>query len=350
MLRNTAKSVSNAVSLLLVAVAASLFVEPAAAASWIGGSGFWSSGANWSGGVPGFLGSADVTPTDGSGRTITLDVTTPLLNHAWFDLTGPGAARTTFQMSANTLNTYAGVVVGYNGRATFNQYGGSVLSQATDWDTVVGYQPGANGIYNLSGTGSLSVGRGLYVGTYGTSSGTFNQSGGTVGAQQLVVGSVAGSTGTYALGGGALSVSNEMYVAHFGTATVTQSGGTNTIDSELFVGVATGSSGTYNLSSGDLFSQGDQTIGYGGTGDFNQTGGTNYLGANLVIGHDASGVGTYTLTGGTLTNEGNLTVGNFGNGTLEISNGTTVSGILSEVGYQAMSQGLVRVNGVWLHL
>ena len=66
--------------------------------------------------------------------------------------------------------------------------------------SIIGYNAGSSGTYNLSGSGSLSAGHDLYIGYGSSSTGTFNQSGGTDSvAQGFALGVNAGSTGTYNL-------------------------------------------------------------------------------------------------------------------------------------------------------
>lgn len=56
----------------------------------------------------------------------------------------------------------------------------------------------------------------------------------------------------------------------------------NTITNNLYLGANTGSSGTYNLGGGAL-SASYELIGSSGTGEFNQSGGTNTVANTLTI-------------------------------------------------------------------
>jgi autotransporter-associated beta strand protein len=87
------------------------------------------------------------------------------------------------------------------------------------------------------------------------------------------------------------------------TDTVTQTGGTNTINNQLFIAQGSTAHGTYNLSNGEVDIQSWSVIGRnGGQGVFNMTGGTiNKFnnGGNFIIG-SASGDNSLAGTVGTL--------------------------------------------------
>src|SRR5208337_927601 len=91
-----------------------------------------------------------------------------------------------------------------------------------------------------------------------------------------------------------------------------QTGGSNTVGNNLFVSTQ-GGTGSYTLSdsgSGSLLSvAGNEYIGYSGTGTFTQTGGSNTVGSNLFVGTQG-GTGSYSLSGGTHTVSGDLYLGN----------------------------------------
>ncbi len=97
--------------------------------------------------------------------------------------------------------------VGHSGNGTFNQSGGN---HAVSSALFVGYAPGSNGAYALSGSGQLGTMFDENVGWYGT--GVFNQTGGTntVGIPategDLILARQLGSTGTYILNGGLLQL------------------------------------------------------------------------------------------------------------------------------------------------
>lgn len=224
-------------------------------------------------------------------------------------------------------------LVGYFGTGTFTQTGGTNTINAGNGGALyIGNWGGSTGVYNLSGTGSLSVGGNEYVGNLGA--GTFTQSGGsnTV-ALGLYVGFSSGSTGTYNLNSGTLSTGSLFSVGESGTGIFNQTGGSNTISSNsaLFIGDQVGSSGTYNLSGGALStSTTDEIVGGNGAGTLNQTGGTNaiYVSAQnlsfeLILGNLGGSTGIYQLSGnGSVVVNGIEVVGNSGAGSFIQSGGS----------------------------
>jgi hypothetical protein len=255
------------------------------------GSGAWSVGSNWSnvsaagadnGGAPAAGDTPHLIPTDGAARTITYDVTAPPQFITYIDLTGPGTNRTTFDMSGNTLTTQA-LAVGYTGRATFNHSAGAVILNNPGLDMAVGEHAGGDGIYNLSGTGALSVAHDLFVGRFASSTGTFNQSGGTNSVtSQLVVGADASSSGVYNLSGGTLSVGNSFVVGSNGTGTLTVQPGGSASTNNLSINSAS----TVNLNGGTL--RFNTVGGSGGVSRINYTAGTIQLTSNRTWGTDAT--------------------------------------------------------------
>jgi hypothetical protein len=180
------------------------------------------------------------------------------------------------------------------------------------------------GAFTLSSSQSLSVTGNEYIGYNGSAS--FTQSGGTnsiLGGNILALGYNAGSSGTYNLSGAAVltCASNGEAVGYQGTGTFNQTGGTNIIGSAansggLIVGGLPGSGNSvYTLSgSGSLSVTGIEAIGVFTTGVFNQTGGTNTIltspsPSQLSLGYDPGGSGTYNLSGGSVSVAGNVNVG-----------------------------------------
>jgi T5SS/PEP-CTERM-associated repeat protein len=253
---------------------------------------------------------------------------------------------------SNTGNEY----VGYNGTGNFNQSGGTNTIAGGN-SLLIGQNTGSMGNYTLSGSGMLSDNGsgtgGEYVGY--DAPGTFTQTGGTntiSGGFSLLVGAFSGSTGMYSLSGaGTLSVGGGEWVGYSSTGTFNQSGGTNTLTSgsSLLVGGFGTSTGTYVLSgTGKLSDNGGEFIGYSSSGTFNQTGGTNTIssGNSLYLAYNSGSTGTYTLGGGTATVTGSVYVGGTGSapggtGTLTVNLGQlNVTGTV-EV-YQA---GMVNFDG-----
>ncbi len=193
-----------------------------------------------------------------------------------------------YLLSGGALNA-TGEYIGFGGVGGVTQSGGS---NTVAYDLYVGSgsgPPTAIGTYSLSGTGTLSsdfeiIGAGT--------AGSFSQSGGVntvsngiyVGGGMDSSGNLLTGTGNYMLTGGTLSTIYE--TVGFGTSlgTFTQSGGTNLAADDLYVGKGVNSLGTpYLLTgtgsfllSGGTLSTTYETIGSSrGIGTFNQSGGSN---------------------------------------------------------------------------
>ncbi|MFH1550048.1 MAG: PEP-CTERM sorting domain-containing protein [Planctomycetota bacterium] len=171
--------------------------------------------------------------------------------------------------------------IGYEGTATFNQYGGTNTVSNVLY---IGDRAGSAGTYNLI-DGDLSVDL-EYAGDDGAAE--FNQAGGIHTVHYMLY----YYSSTYNLSGGTLAAAEES------TYRFNQTGGTHTADIYL-------KARTYNLSAGHL-SAGMEII----NGDFVQTGGTNNAGYLYVT--DRAGA-SYTMSGGTLAiNDSAESYGAFG--------------------------------------
>ena len=185
---------------------------------------------------------------------------------------------------------YGGVL---NGSATVGDAGlGLVVNSGgthnVTGDLILGNQGTGSGNYSLvSDTGSLTVSGSTIVGNSGW--GKFFVSAGTHTTASLVLGQVAGGIGVggiYDLSGtGSVTVSGTTIVGNAGEGTFNQSGGTHTTGS-LTLGTQFGGTGTYNLSGGDLTTSGGAVIGEGGRGIVNQSGG-RYSTGSVVLGRTA---------------------------------------------------------------
>jgi T5SS/PEP-CTERM-associated repeat protein len=224
--------------------------------------------------------------------------------------------------------------VGYAGTGTFTQTGGTNTLPTNYLNSCIylGYNAGATGIYNLSGTGQIVATNNYtwatveYIGYSGT--GVFNQTAGSnlMSISSLYLGYNTTGVGTYNLSGTGQLGDQTTYdgyqgmevVGYSGTGTFNQSGGTNTLinngpaTASLYLGFNSGAKGTYSLSGTGQLTASNEYIGYNSaaTGLFQQTGGTNTVG-NLSIGPG----GTYQLAGGTLQiNGGFINQGTFDGG------------------------------------
>jgi autotransporter-associated beta strand protein len=230
--------------------------------------------------------------------------------------------------------------IGWSGIGTFNQTGGkNGGTNGSGGFFYLGYNSGAMGTYNLSGTGNLLT-AGEDIGYSG--SGSFLQSGGTNSAgdptavysnsPSIYLGYYAGATGSYTLTGGQLLVDNSSsnatseYIGYSGTGSFTQSGGVNSVSSTtstvgLYLAYSASSSGSYSLSGTGQLLATSEYIGTSGTGSVTQTGGTNTVGKSLSLGYQG-GEGIYSLDGGllllsSLSGGPGPAIFDFGGGTLQ---------------------------------
>ena len=215
------------------------------------------------------------------------------------------------------------------GTGSFTQSGGTHTVDASGFgaeDLTLGYLPGSKGTYNLIGgiLGMLTAYTQESVGYLGT--GTFTQSGGTHSVSPLSIGEVnygVSGSGTYILSGGLLSAGNEGIGDN---GTFTQTGGTHAVY-ELFISADAGRSATYNLRGGSLYVGAyGETIDTSGTGGFTQSGRTNSVSSYIVLGSSPDGNGAYNLSGGFLS-AATVSLGVSGTGSFTQSSGTnSVSG------------------------
>jgi autotransporter-associated beta strand protein len=313
----------------------------------------------------GYTGVGTFVQTAGSNTVGTAN--NPQSLYLGYNASGGGAYILNGSQASLTVNgnEYVGAgATGNSSSGTITRYGGSFVqvsgTHAVTQNLDIGNLSGATGSYNMTG-GNLIVGTtgatdtsNLFVGDVGT--GLFNQSGGTVtigtpSVSQALVLAFQGSSGTYLLSGASsvLTINGNEQVGNAGPggAVFNQSGGTQTIGTELQLGIAT--SGTFLLSGGTL-TVGTEAPPLGlvagnsgspGIGTFIQTGGTSTLysagnDSSLLLGYAGGTVGTYSLAGpsAALNVVGNAYLGGSnssggGVGLLNISAGTaTITGTL----------------------
>jgi hypothetical protein len=251
-------------------------------------------------------------------------------------------------LSAGTLTVNYQEYIGYFGRGTFNQSGGtnSVLYLTMGW------QPGSSGTITLSG-GTITT-SGTFVGYYGN--GVFNHSGGVHNANRLYIGSNLNGTnpasvGVYSMSNGAvLNVADSEFVAYGARGAFNQTGGSHTLtgtsNTNLYVGYGAASSGTFNLSGGTLsVPSGNESIGNDGIGVFNQSAGVNSMGPgndtySFAVGRRYTGSGTYNLSGAGILSmpQGEERIGSDGVGVFNQSGGSNSTFFLYE-GLSGFSSG-----------
>jgi T5SS/PEP-CTERM-associated repeat protein len=283
------------------------------------------------GGVPVGGEGVNIAHTDGTARTVTYDVNAPAIGVLSIDLTGAGAAANTLSIPNNNNLTVAVLDVGgYNGAAFTNGRGAVVQSAGTTTvsaggDLILGVGTGSTGTYTLSG-GALVANQSEFIGLNGT--GTFNHSAGTNTINANAVGSFfvgynAGAVGTYNLSGTGALVSNEsQYIGYSSNdGYFNQTGGTNHIigaGNHLHLGYNANSAGIYTISGGELSVGGDVIVGSSGTGSLWVNSGASVFVLNNVSINNFS---VLNINGGTLRFNGisGLNRVNYFSGTVQLA-------------------------------
>ena len=255
--------------------------------------------------------------------------------------TASGTGSYTLEETSN-LSITADAQIGYSGKGTFTQTGGTNTISNT---LRLGCNTGATGIYTLSDSGVLfAIAEDIGAGSVGT----FNQTGGSNSTHNFSLGVVSGSNGIYNLSGtGHLSVTSLIERIGFGgNGVFNQTGGIHSASYGLALGMRVGSTGTYNLEGGTLIlsslSKGS------GTAQFNFGGGTMQASGSLSTALDMSLTGTggdakvdtstYSVTlSGLLSGVGGLT--KLGGGTL------TLAAENSYVGNTIVKAGTLNITG-----
>jgi hypothetical protein len=278
-----------------------------------------------------------------------------------------------FQQSGGTVTVMGAAYAGtdtYGGAGTglFSQSAGAFAAP----ELTLGEHSGNAGTYDLSGTGSLSVGVGsggqitlgnngsgvfyqhsansivqsdrLYLGNNSGASGTYTLSAGTLTLTEMSIAEAENSSGKFILNGGVIDVAERGYVGRSGTGEFVNSIGTHTI-TELVIGDWSTGVGTYTLSgSGYLHSSNVVDVARHGIGTFIQSGGTHST-QYLTVGVSDTAAGTYMLSHGTLEVAGNTMIAWEGNGTFAQTGGVhsatrlTIGGNPSAQGTYSLSNG-----------
>ncbi len=204
----------------------------------------------------------------------------------------------------NTDRVYVGGFLGSSGSALFQQVGGTHTNNEY---IAIGRDSTREALYDMQGgtlnSAAMDIGYVYDAGDPG-GLGRFEQSGGahTV-ANNLVLGRDAGASGVYNLSGsGSLTVYNSTLIGDSGTGTFTQNGGSfeqASSDTLFVVGDKLGASGTFTLIDGTFRVLGnEEKIGGSGTGYFYQRGGDHQFAGGMYVGD--YGYGEYHMLGGNL--------------------------------------------------
>ncbi|MCX6972131.1 MAG: autotransporter-associated beta strand repeat-containing protein [Verrucomicrobia bacterium] len=379
----------------ILATALGLMSLPALQAQieWIGGTGGFSDGANWSGGqVPygsNFSvangGTAQVTTTEGTTEiaSISSSSTVELLSDASARLSvgadlkvgavgrgtlilGNQGILYTWQYYASTANSYFGLTPGsegvlistggnyttvtlYNGMqgsGNMTLSAGSILNTETAY---FGFEPlsfGAMSLANSSwtiassgifGYGDLTVAQG--------GSGRLVASSSQILLKNLTLSATSGVNATVALTGGNLTASEDIFVGMNGTASFSANASAIVQARQLFVGRNAGASGTATISGGNLTLSQDLHVGALGNGTLTLENGGSVSSDIANIGFGSNAAGEINVLGGNWTNTRAIFVGVSGNGTLRIGAGGRISSESGYVGHNASGVGAIHLDG-----
>ena len=354
------KGGSRAMAALLL-TAGLTFAGGAQAIDWIGTTGEWVNGTNWSGGARPLSTESAVIENGGTAQLNT----TATANVIQVGLTGSGTLAIS---DFGTLFTNFGGIIG-NGSVTVDGTG-TLLSNSplevgyigtgslsiTNGGTVQGTigrianQIGSQGTVTVDGPDSNWGNTELYVGVSGT--GLLEiLNGGAVSNVTGFIGFGPTSEGTVNVTGSSSEWvnSSDFYVGYDGDGTLNISNGGLVRNINASIGENTDSTGTVNVTGTDsTWRNRNLSVGSSGNGTLNITsGGTVFITAG-VIGLYLGGEGTVTVDGenSTLNNRNSLSVGASGTGTLNIINGGTVTNTNSYIGQNTDGTGTVNVNGI----
>lgn len=330
--------------LLTVAAAAAVLSLPAHADSytWSGGGGNddWSTGANWTDGVPPASAADTFLEFDGSTRL------TPNTDAAW-DLgsitfnSGAGA----FTLTGTTINLAESGTVANNSANTQTITNSSVnLPGVSTWDTSGGdlfvssvitgnpeffFQTGSvvkTGAGTLTFAGANTYGEGTTV-----RSGTLAiVSGGVINNTSAVVavGESSGDVGAIVIDGGELRTQSFIIGDGGSTGSVIMNDGVFDSSSQVLIGggFAGAGVGSFEVHGGNLSSFGTIFIGYAGTGSMTMTGGTLVSQNGISVGAN-DGTGTFNVSGGSLTFDGGTSISAGSSLTISGSTSYTLAGM-----------------------
>ena len=385
--------------ILGAACAVILSAASSQAVDWTGATGTYNNAANWSTlAVPGagdntFVnngGTVLINPGDPNWTVIDLmfgnnngtsgfgiqDGPNVTVN-GWFRIGSADAASSgAYNLKAGTLNNPSSrFTVGENGTATFIQTNTGVMT--TTGELWLGQGGTGNGTYNLDGTSQVTVNNWVAIGRGGgtgklnmsgnttftkggggnfiigdNATGTVNHSGGTISINnELWLGQAGGGRGTNNMSGtAAMTVNNWLAIGRdsatgelnlSGNASVTKTGGGNM----AFAGIGGAALGIINQTGGAVTNETSETwLGENGTGIWNMSSG--YASLALLRYGPAGGNGTFNLNGGTLAvnqiNQGS------GSGTLNLNGGTLRARTSNTTFFNGLTSANVLAGGVVL--
>jgi hypothetical protein len=291
---------------------------------------------NLSGGVANVGSDTHIGATDNTNGAASGQVTRGVFNQTggvynqtggWFNIgsndnSGTGDTAGVYNLTGGTFNgPTAWIVVGRGASGAvgnFNMSGGdgSTSAATADW-LVLGQGSGSVGNFNMSAGATLHINGPLKVAQDPGTTGTVNQTGGSVTSQWAEIGAAGPNLGTYNISGGTLTTLGEFFVGRgTGQGIFNQTGGTVNVGTWMSVGSGDNnagnviSNGAYNLSGGTLNVGGDFNVADVGpaSGTFTISGNSTLnLASNFLLAKNTNTTGTYIQSGGTV----NLATGNF---------------------------------------
>ena len=285
----------------------------------------WNTPGNWSAGYPGAT-NAIVNPNVAAFPIPTISANATTVNDIRVNDTGAGTATVNQTNGTITQTGWFRIATTAGGTGIFNMSGGT--ETVTGGRVYVGES--GTGVMNISGTAVLNAsgGDGFVLAQNAGSTGTVNQTGGTVNRTNGWF-SIGGSgKGTYNISAGSLSVTGEFNVADGGASrgTLNVSGtGLVTSTGTVFVGKNTGTIGLVNVSGGTLnsnvFSVGGNAANTG-SGFVTVNGASAQLKSSgeMYIGQGTGSNGLMNLSAGTVSSNDWMVVGrNASYGVLNVS-------------------------------
>ncbi len=265
-------------------------------------------------------------------------------------LVGDKAGSTgTATVDAATM-TAGAILVGSAGTGTMTLSGGGTV---TADDFIVGNSAGSNGTATVTGSGSsMSLSLELNVGLEGTGTLNVNDGGTILVTDGVKVGDKATAAGTVNIDGASSKITSSAntWIGDEGTGTVALTNGADFYaDQVTYIGYASTGMGTLTLDGSGTYwkSGGDFRVAVTGSGNVSVTNGADFAGDYVYFGRDTGSSATVVVdgAGSTWTMMGDLYVGEHGTANLTVSNGATLSNAVSYVGYDTNSNGTVKVDG-----
>ncbi|CAI9416378.1 hypothetical protein ANOBCDAF_03706 [Pleomorphomonas sp. T1.2MG-36] len=301
------------------------------------------------------------------------------------DISDPGVANGTLTVSAGASVTSAGAKLGLNsgntGTATVSGVGsvwntggsGTVLSVGYNGTGILTVSDGAAlrtdrliAGHNANSSGTVTVTSGasftntgyLYVGNEGNGTLTVSDGGKVTSGLESYVGSASGSHGTATITGTGSSwtMDNALIVGHDTGAigTMTISDGATVTDVQGIVGDLTGSNGSMTVTgAGSTWTtlvtsaqfSGDINAGRWGTGTITVSDGGKVIGNRFYAGNEVGSNGTVVVTGtgSSIAATDRFVVGSDGTGVATVSNGGTISAGTIKIAESATSHGTLNI-------